>query len=746
MKNTEFARVETRAQVGSFQTSVTIVAQQSSETESIVTRPSVDSTEASTLETMCRSDDGSSSMDEWCQQSIQVAIRLRPLNDREKASGRSPMKRSPSFRKIRSEENPLSWKVLEHEGGAALYQNGSRRIDGKTIFQFDQVFGIDSDTEGLYDGVVRPIAKAVVNGQHGTVFAYGQTGSGKTFTMQGDRAEAADGIIQMAALDLFRMIKASPDREFLVRISYMEIYNEKVRDLLGVPSGESSELPSVKVREDAHQGLHINCREVVVEDSITLLAFLEQGNHNRACAATDMNKQSSRSHAIFRVTVESRDAGDNNETLVRRATLNLVDLAGSENGKTTTGQRQKEGSKINKSLLSLSQVVHSLSLPTKKRPKYINYRDSKLTRILQPHLSGNALIAVLCCVSPAKLHTEETRSTLRFAARAKLVQTKPMVNEVVDSNHMIKQLQKQLSATRHALEDMKQRGDEAEKESERAYGELEKLKQVVYGSNEESAFVSGVELATSSRKRLRSTRSPGVAVVSDGSGSTDADTSVDYEEQEEVPGVETDDQHSISLDKPEDYDPLLGGSTHTPSTALDEEQSVCDGKPQADEFNDLAPRQLYAERELVASHPNHIEKTTLPAEVTILSDNDTLGVSRRSELTPAMVSAEIEARERFLMGRLEETEDLAESLMKDVSAARHCVRQLVVKNASLSTSVARLKKKVGAVEVKRDKLHHQQYMVLKYSVYLSLFFFFFNCQEVFLACAMFLWLTLEVVT
>ena len=150
-------------------------------------------------------------------------------------------------------------------------------------------------------------------------------------------------------------------------------------------------------------------------------------------AKTDMNNHSSRSHAIFRLTVESKPKEDpgaegddesGDHEILRVSDFNLVDLAGSESVKmsNTTGIRLREGAKINQSLLSLSTVIHSLSLPEKKRPKHINYRDSKLTRMLQPHLSGNAEIAVVCCISPHKVFTEETRTTLKFASKYALME------------------------------------------------------------------------------------------------------------------------------------------------------------------------------------------------------------------------------------------------------------------------------------------------------------------------------------
>mmetsp|Transcript_31395 Transcript_31395/g.47687 ORF Transcript_31395/g.47687 Transcript_31395/m.47687 type:complete len:499 (+) Transcript_31395:871-2367(+) len=198
---------------------------------------------------------------------------------------------------------------------------------------------------------------------------------------------------------------------------------------------------------------------------------LYNGEKNRIVASTDMNARSSRSHSIFSITIESRESrggtgrsnsfigavGDEeDDRAVLVSMLNLVDLAGSESAKNTnaTGTRQREGGKINQSLLTLSQVIQSLSMPKGKRPLHINYRDSKLTRILRPSLEGNAVMAILCCATASRMYVEETKSTLRFASRAKLVQTSAKKNEVMDDRALIRRLQKELADAKEALKQM----------------------------------------------------------------------------------------------------------------------------------------------------------------------------------------------------------------------------------------------------------------------------------------------------
>ncbi|KAG7364538.1 kinesin motor domain containing protein [Nitzschia inconspicua] len=406
---------------------------------------------------------------------IKVAVRLRPLGDNEKHDDKKKLKNN----------DKRAWIIEKNGSMETLVQKGhGRKIEGRSVFSFDQVFDEDVKTPLLYKSIARPMVRSVLNGKHATIFAYGQTGSGKTFTMQGDgKAQSGQaGIIQLVASDLFRFMGQgeAARREFVVKVSYFEIYNEKIHDLLsddslstnteGIPDKRNTSTLSsstdeeVKIRTNASGEIVMNVSQPVVTNVDEVLELLIEGNTQRAVAATDMNAHSSRSHTVFRLTVESRDPDEEIHLdgpihdVVRVADFNLVDLAGSESVKTTNTNsaiRQREGGTINKSLLALTTVIHTLSLPPKKRPKHINYRDSKLTRILQPHLSGNAEMAVLCCASPAKAFLEETKSTLKFAARAKLVEMKPKVNEVLDDSATIKKLQQELLEARRIIEELK---------------------------------------------------------------------------------------------------------------------------------------------------------------------------------------------------------------------------------------------------------------------------------------------------
>ena len=280
-----------------------------------------------------------------------VAVRMRPLNQNE------------------GDHNSV-WKVLEkYKSVAQTTKNGQplpERVVGRSFFTFDKTFNETSSTDEVYDSVAKDIVSSVVTGLNGTIFAYGQTSSGKTYTMQGsgsikDGSSGSGGIVHLAAADIFNNISKAQDRIFLVRASFLEIYNEEVRDLLSPKSSQT-----LQIREDPRRGVFVQSREEIVTDFNTLLGILFQGESNRQFASTAMNERSSRSHTIFRITIESRqktatedgeaDGEENNENqaseddgAVLVSTLNLVDLAGSESVRHTgaTGDRQKEGGMIN---------------------------------------------------------------------------------------------------------------------------------------------------------------------------------------------------------------------------------------------------------------------------------------------------------------------------------------------------------------------------------------------------------------
>ncbi|GMH91531.1 hypothetical protein TL16_g12084 [Triparma laevis f. inornata] len=321
-------------------------------------------------------------------------------------------------------------------------------------YAFDHLFYPSSQTASIYNLAVKNVVEASMSGYHGSVFAYGQTATGKTYTMQG--TGASPGIVPLAVTDCFRYISSCDDREFLLRVSYMEIYNEQINDLFA-----PSTLNSIRIYEHKGKGVVIKgMKEEVVMSPDQVFALVAAGEAHRHIGATEMNENSSRSHTIFRLVIESRAVrGTKNGSGVRVSTLSLVDLAGSESAAqaNTKGSRRSEGHFINKSLLTLGHVIWKLSEASRKNIKvediaqHIPYRDSKLTRLLQPSLGGNAQIAIICNVSPEAKHAEETHNTLKFASRAKRIKQQARVTQVLDDATMLQQYREEIGILRTQL-------------------------------------------------------------------------------------------------------------------------------------------------------------------------------------------------------------------------------------------------------------------------------------------------------
>ncbi|XP_072137981.1 centromere-associated protein E isoform X3 [Mobula birostris] len=356
------------------------------------------------------------------ESAVQVCVRLRPPNAREKSlqggSGTHP---------------EVHWKTDNQT---------ISQINGGKSFSFDRVFHENETTQTIYTEVAHSIVCSITEGYNGTIFAYGQTSSGKTYTMMGNAN--TPGLIPLAICNLFKVINDMQNREFLLRVSYLEIYNESVSDLLSDSKGKPLE-----IREDIERNIYV--AELIEEVAVTfedVMKWVKKGERNRHYGETKMNERSSRSHTIFRVIVESRDKS--NEA-VKVAHLNLVDLAGSERASQTgaEGVRLKEGCNINRSLFVLGQVIKKLS---DGQSGFLNYRDSKLTRILQNSLGGNARTLIICTIAPFAF--EETLSTLQFASTAKFMKNTPHVNEVLDDQAMLKRCRKEIMDLKNHLEEL----------------------------------------------------------------------------------------------------------------------------------------------------------------------------------------------------------------------------------------------------------------------------------------------------
>ncbi|KAG2809097.1 Kinesin heavy chain [Phytophthora cactorum] len=292
-------------------------------------------------------------------------------------------------------------------------------------FTFDHVFGEEDNQKTVFENVAQPVVQDIMAGYNATIFAYGQTSSGKTYTMEGANIDHPElqGIIPRTATEIFNnVMNADENMEFIVKVSYIEIYMERIRDLLDPYKSKVN----LQVREDAQRGIFVEgMTEMCVTSDEELLAAMRAGAANRAVAATGMNEGSSRSHSVFMVTLFQRNL-ENQAT--KAGKLYLVDLAGSEMVRKTgaTGRQLEEAKTINKSLSALGMVINAL---TDSHITHVPYRDSKLTRVLQESLGGNSRTNLIINVSPSSFNASETISTLRFGMRAKSIKNKAVVNE-----------------------------------------------------------------------------------------------------------------------------------------------------------------------------------------------------------------------------------------------------------------------------------------------------------------------------
>uniref|UniRef100_A0A4W2G8W0 Kinesin-like protein n=1 Tax=Bos indicus x Bos taurus TaxID=30522 RepID=A0A4W2G8W0_BOBOX len=362
---------------------------------------------------------------------VKVVVRCRPLNEREK---------SMCYKQAVS--------VDEMRGTITVHKTDSSNEPPKT-FTFDTVFGPESKQLDVYNLTARPIIDSVLEGYNGTIFAYGQTGTGKTFTMEGVRAvPELRGIIPNSFAHIFGHIaKAEGDTRFLVRVSYLEIYNEEVRDLLG-----KDQTQRLEVKERPDVGVYIkDLSAYVVNNADDMDRIMTLGHKNRSVGATNMNEHSSRSHAIFTITIECSEKGVDGNMHVRMGKLHLVDLAGSERQAKTgaTGQRLKEATKINLSLSTLGNVISAL---VDGKSTHVPYRNSKLTRLLQDSLGGNSKTMMCANIGPADYNYDETISTLRYANRAKNIKNKARINED-PKDALLRQFQKEIEELKKKLEE-----------------------------------------------------------------------------------------------------------------------------------------------------------------------------------------------------------------------------------------------------------------------------------------------------
>ncbi|KAM3958876.1 kinesin-like protein at 61F [Aphomia sociella] len=373
-------------------------------------------------------------------QNIQVFVRLRPLNQRER--------------------DIKSLGVVEVANNREVVVKQSQQTSLTKKFTFDRAFGPHAKQVEIYQDVVSPLIEEVLAGYNCTVFAYGQTGTGKTHTMVGESTgdettwqnDPLAGIIPRALSQLFDELRIS-NTEYTVRVSYLELYNEELFDLLS----SSEDNSKLRIYEDVtRKGSNIvnGLEEITVYNKNEVYKIMAQGQERKRVASTLMNAQSSRSHTVFTIVVHMKENSPEGEELVKIGKLNLVDLAGSENiskaGSDNPAKRERarECVNINQSLLTLGRVITALV----ERHPHIPYRESKLTRILQESLGGRTKTSIIATISPGHKDLEETMSTLEYAHRAKNIQNKPEVNQKMTKKAILKEYAEEIDRLKRDLQ------------------------------------------------------------------------------------------------------------------------------------------------------------------------------------------------------------------------------------------------------------------------------------------------------
>ncbi|RVE70472.1 hypothetical protein OJAV_G00064240 [Oryzias javanicus] len=374
--------------------------------------------------------------------SVKVAVRVRPFNTRET-----------------SKESKC---IIQMQGNTTTILNPKAPKEPAKTFSFDYSYCSHTTPEDpcfasqnrVYNDIGKEMLEHAFEGYNVCIFAYGQTGAGKSYTMMGKQEEGQEGIIPMLCEDLFEKINEDSNKEELsysVEVSYMEIYCERVRDLLN-PKNKGN----LRVREHPLLGPYVEDLSKLAVTSYTDIAdLMDAGNKARTVAATNMNETSSRSHAVFTIVFTQRKHDNETDLSTEKVSkISLVDLAGSERADSTgaKGTRLKEGANINKSLTTLGKVISALAEVSKKKKKsdFIPYRDSVLTWLLRENLGGNSRTAMVAALSPADINYDETLSTLRYADRAKNIKCNAVINED-PNNKLVRDLKDEVARLKELL-------------------------------------------------------------------------------------------------------------------------------------------------------------------------------------------------------------------------------------------------------------------------------------------------------
>jgi hypothetical protein len=362
-------------------------------------------------------------------ESVKVAVRCRPLSDNEQRDGRMVIIQ------VNNAKGEITIKNPKAEAG-----------ETHKTFTYDFAYGSDSEQEKIYSDTAYPIVSCVLEGYNGTIFAYGQTGTGKTFSMEGrDEPPELRGIIPRSFEQIFYGVEQHSQSQFLIRASFLEIYNEEIHDLLA-----KNQKHKLELKENPDSGFYVkDLTSFVVKGIDEMKQMMRAGQKNRHVGETQMNRDSSRSHSIFMIIVERCETGADGMNHITMGKLNLVDLAGSERQSKTgaSGDRLKEATNINKSLLTLGNVISAL---VDGGNAHVPYRDSKLTKLLADSLGGNTKTVMIANIGPADWNYDETISTLRYANRAKNIKNRPTINEDI-KDAMIRQFQEEINLLRQQL-------------------------------------------------------------------------------------------------------------------------------------------------------------------------------------------------------------------------------------------------------------------------------------------------------
>ena len=354
-----------------------------------------------------------------------VAVRIRPMSTRELAARDIPVVQPQDKLILVMDKVELECQQ-EDKKPDVLHRSREQR------YFFDRIFPQTVATDEVYRRTCSQLIPSVIKGYNACVFAYGTTGSGKTYTMTGNMEQP--GIMVLILKDLFHAINQQTDKEISLKMSYVEIYNEIIRDLL-LPNVKDSYLD---LRDDPIKGVCLaGVTEHVVSEPHEVMNMLTIGNKRRTTEATMANAESSRSHAICQIMLVTKDRVKNTEEEHLEGKLSLIDLAGSERGNVTEnrGLRLREGAKINTSLLALANCINALGDKTKKG-FFVPFRDSKLTRMLKDSLGGNCKTVMIATISPAGTQYEETINTLKYANRAKNIKMRVEPNKKMVSQHI----------------------------------------------------------------------------------------------------------------------------------------------------------------------------------------------------------------------------------------------------------------------------------------------------------------------